>query len=309
MSTTPIHDAVAQVSDKSPAIKHALQLIADTIEPAIVPPVGKAWAWDAAAAKIDPNSAAIVQAFVAQAGLPGYLNAGNAAVTSLTSDPGYTVQGGRFDVPVHIPAGTKAGCDDDGHLGITGPGGRSHDLYQGTFSGGVWSCHGGGSFDTGSYTEGLAASSNAASMPLAPGLLAPDDLLPGAPPHPLVFSVAPAFFGAATRYPGVGQTYPGSSLGALGMWFRFPPGLTFPGLPALETTICLFLQARGGFIRDGGDPLNVCALDCVNQGGNAAAWGAVGVTLPSKTASGYPYARLLGAIPWSKLQVLLPPAP
>lgn len=282
----------------------------DTPVPPEPPVAGGVWNWDARTAKVDPNSAAIVADFIAKAGFPSYLNAGNAVVFAKDSDPSYTVSApqGKFDNPVKIPANTKAGCDDDGHLAIVGPAGRSTDMYQGKFANGKWSCAGGGSFDTGAYTEGQVNNSNAASFPLEPSMLTPDDVKNGTV-RPLSLSVAPAALGAATRYPGVGDTYPGSGLTGMGMWFRFPPSLAMPsGLSVDEQAMFHCGQERGFFVRDGGNPVNVTAVDCVNSGGNAKAWGDVGVTLPS-TVNGYPYARQMSSkFPWAKLECLAPPA-
>lgn len=290
-------------------VKDVFAALADLLA-APAPPVSTAWAWDATKATVDPNSAALVQAFCQKGGLPAFLNAGNAVVNSTTADPGYALISpqGTFDQVVHIPAGTKPGCDDDGHLTILGEM-REHDLYKAEYDAhqGRWMAGGGGSFQAGAVQETVAGNSNAACFPLARGLLRPEDLLPGAKPHPLVISCNAALLGGPVRYPARGQPGPTGPL-AFGMWFRFPPTMSI-ALPPLEAVICRFIQACGLLIRDGGSPINICAMDMINQGGNHLAWGRVGVALPTLTAAGYPYAQQLStAIPWAKLQALVPPS-
>lgn len=295
------------------AATDAFHKLASLLSPLPVP--SGAWDWDPTSATVDPLSSSLVAAFAAGAGFPAYLNAGNAVVRTHASDPGFSVAAkqGMFDSMVHMPLGTKPGCDNDGHLAVlqldaAGVVARETDFYKAKVVGGKWSADGGGSFNGGAIQESVASNSNAACFPLERGLLTPEDLSPRAVPHPLVVSLNPALIGGPSRFPAQGQSGKGGPL-AFGMWFWFPLQVSFAGLGLglLDLTVCRFVQKCGLFIRDGGSPMNVCGLDCVNRGGNGAAWGSVGVTF-SNFVNGYPYAvQLSPAIPWLKLQALQPP--
>jgi hypothetical protein len=154
-------------------------------------------------------------------------------------------------------------------------------------------------------------SGNAARFPLSAGVITPADIRAGVINHPLVISIpnvgpCPCPYPANTK---VG--YPTNTGVPLGTWIRLAPSVKVAslGLPPLESEIAVAMQRYGMFVRDIGSTLCVIATDQVNQGGNAADWGAVGVNLEAKTPSGVPYAHGLSSkFPWGKLQVLQKPA-
>src|SRR5262249_47009417 len=151
-----------------------------------------------------------------------------------------------------------------------------------------------------------------ARFPLRAGPITPDDVKSGAIKHPLVFSMpnvgpGPAVYPANTQY-----GYPNNTGIPLGSWLRLDPSVDVAslGLSPFESEVAVALHRYGMFLRDIGSTLCIIGTDQINQGGNAVDWPAVGVTLPSSTPAGVPYARGFSSkFPWSKLQVLQPPSP
>jgi hypothetical protein len=290
------------------------QLVAPTAPAPVPPPPSSGpWAWDATQAAIDPNSAAMISTWLATNGGGYYFEASVARADTDGGSPAYAISGGGpFDASVYIPVGTQPGHNSDHHLTVQDPvHSRQSDLWEASFNGSVWSCQGGTSFAPGAVQEPAPGNSNAARFPLIEGLITPADIAGGAILHPLVFSMANV--GSPTRYPANGQAPGGTGLG-LGTWLRLDPTVNVDALilPTLEKLMCYALQQYGMFLRDLGSNVAIYALDAVNQGGQATSWGAVGVTLPITNPAyspAYPYARQLGPIPWSRMQVLTPPSP
>ena len=276
-----------------------------------MPPSGNAWDWDAGAGTLDPSSSSLITAWLSYA-LPGNQAYFTPDVAQSLPSPGtgYAISGtapDEFDSLVYITPGDLEGCSDDHHLWVyDAPRGRESDLYQASPA---WSADGGCSFPIGTAQEPPPGNSNAGRLPLGRGLITYADVMSGSILHPLVFSMPNV--GGPTVYPANGDSGGGTGL-ALGQWLRLDPSVVVSGLglPAFETMICYALQTYGMFLRDIGSVVDIGGLDMRNQGGNGL-YAGVGVSLSilsqSPTAN-YPYAAPLStSMPWSSMQVLLPP--
>ena len=287
-----------------------------------VPAVGAVWAWDAATATVAAGSAGEVGAFQSYAVAAGvYLEADIAWVDAPAGTSAYSIpqqSGGAqgvSPVAVPVPPGTRVGVQTDHSLAVIGPDGVEYDFNGAVYDAatarisgayGIATVQPGGVSETGPG----ANNADAAKFPLAEGPVTPADVAAGVIAHPLVCSM-PNVGQAPNPYPAGSQNgYPGNTGLPLGTWVRLDPAVNVAalGLPPLESMIAVALQRYGMFVRDIGSELDIVASDQVNQGGNAVDWPAAGVPLPI-SYQGVPYAqKLSAAFPWTRLQVLLPPA-
>jgi len=285
-------------------------------------PTGGVWSWNAATATLDPNSASKISAFQSYAvGAGVYFQAHTAWINAPAGTPAYSIPMVESfpAVTVPIPLGTKPGNTNDGELTVLDLStGINYDFGNATYnstSGKITGAFGIGAVQPGSLWES-PGSASAAAMSVRPLLIFPSDIASGVIAHPLAFSIPAGPGGGVTATPvyparsGVSPE-PGSGL-PLGTWLRLDPTINVPslGLNAFETMILVALQKYGMFNRDAGSTLTIYGTDQVNQGGNAADWGAVGVSLPL-TNNGIGYASQFSSgfvAQMAHLQVLLPPS-
>lgn len=278
---------------------------------------GSPWHWNAATAALDPSSASKISAFENYAvGSGTYFVAAVAWADASSGTASYSVPvTGQVikSLTAPIPPGTRPGSTFDQSLTVRGSDGTDYDFSLADYNsstGKIASADGAATVSAGAAFETPPGNANGARLPLRAGLITPDDIKSGAINHALEFSM-PNVGSSAAVYPAEGAyAYTGSGL-PFGAWVRLDPSVDVAslGLPPYEAEIAVALQKYGMFLRDVGSTLSILASDQVNQGGNAVDWPAVGVTLPIPTPSGVPYARAFSsAFPWSKLQVLQPPA-
>jgi hypothetical protein len=275
-------------------------------------PPGSPWHWDARTARVDQNSAALIEAWLTYAVVSPNMPTGFWAVATADAkagDPERHVtasEGGTLDELIRIPQGTRPDPSDDGHLTIRDVArNRESDLWQvkTDASGRITSCTSGASFPLGAWTENPKPvwSADAASFPLRRGLVTPEDIKRGAIDHPLVFG-EPLIGAGAPRYPATHNAATGSS-GHLveGTWLRLDPTLDVAALhlPPWQEMVAVAAQRYGMFLRDNSGSLAVYGENPINSGGGAR-WQAVGVDPVS--------ARFSPAFPWKRMQVLSPPA-
>lgn len=289
----------------------------DPVPPPTPPPpvpTGTGW-WksNATKAKLDPNSDKIMAAFPQYAIVHPNVAISSWAVASAyadSGDPEYSVpqtKGGTLDAKVRIPLGTKPDPSGDGHLFVIDQErNRQHDMWQAVYDSGtgrIKSCSSGASFAPDSYTENPKPnwSGNAASFPLNRGLITPEDLMAGTIMHSLVFAM-PGIGAGAPRYPAthnVGNGGPDHPVE--GTWFRLDPAFAIPTKwPEWQKMIAECLQDYGMFLRDGSGSLLLYGENTINRGG-AKAWEGSGIDGKSNL-------YFSGDFPWTKLQVLQPPA-
>jgi hypothetical protein len=257
------------------------------------PPTSSVWAWDATAATVAGNSAAVIAA----TGFP------QAVYFEASVALAYTA----------LSAGVEAGHNDDHHLCVIGQNTQT-DYWHARPAGPVWTGDGIANVPPGAAFETAPGSSNAARFPLDKWLVTPADLAVfekyGTVTHGIVFSVgnagpAPCPYPANTKQGGTGSGL------TFGQWVRLPAGTPTAGLDLLTRYVIAALAKHGGLCRDTGG-FSVYGVDACNQGGQVAKWAAVGITLDDVNPAyspPYPYATKLDAIPWSKLELLEPPSP
>lgn len=279
--------------------------------------------WDATIAQLDPNSAALAQAFVGYALSSGAFVHPNVAYAVVPKDGAGTYpvstagKPGLLDATIHVPNGTLAGTSTDHHLTIVDwHTGRQHDLWEAVVTAGkLTGWRGGCSIPIGAIQQprGPNSSSNAALLNGMGGVLRPEQVSAHDLAHPLVFACPKPGTGITQRYPSNalkgwtdtagGGPYPTHL--AQAAWLRFPPGLAFPAMDSLSLYLCKRIQARGMFLSDRNtNDLNFKSADLGGGGRSLAAWRAAGVNLSSLPNFSL---RLSAAIPWGKLQLLVPP--
>lgn len=285
------------------------------------------FAFDATAATVAPDSAAVISKLFTYAGTWAFLSpeVGIGEIPQGDTEAYPVSTAGKkhgLDATVYFPPDILPGISYDHHLTVLDrERNRQHDLelYQQTtpdapqwvVNGKVVGWTNGNSSPLGSIQEQGVGSSNAAKLALTAGALTMDDFLPGATPHSLVFSCS-AVGSAKPVYPSPalsGETTPGNI--PLGQWLRLAPDAVLgSGATMYERVIFDFLQACGMFLRDQGavkagtGDVTLHALDPGGGGRSFPAWRTAGVPLNAKGV-----VHLGSAIPWHKLQALQPPAP
>lgn len=279
----------------------------------ILPPV---YSLDIQTLAVDPNSAALVSAFLAAMG-KAEVDCSVAVATTADTDPSTAIAAtsgsAKFDSAVYRPSSLKPGTSSDHHASIYDPiRGRIHDLWLAKpLAGAINACKNGGSYPP--DTVNLPGDgATAANTPLRAGLIWPDEYANNDLSHCLAFSI-PNLSGGMTRYPAYpyNADYTGTGI-KLGTYLRFPADLVFPTMDTFSLYLCKRIQKAGMFCRDIGNPLTFYGAD-IGGGGNAQPWKDAGVPVVNFNGaiSGtyIPGLYLSTAIPWSKLQVLVPPAP
>jgi hypothetical protein len=285
---------------------------------------GANWDWDATVATVDPNSAAKIAAFMNYGGpfSTFFIEVARADVNAHDSSC-YTVSGasarGSMDNTIWVPNSAQGGLSNDQHLWIWDHvTHRWHDFDQAVFSGGRLSSWGFGMsmpegvINVGGKNTGKAEQgATAAGFPLAQGTISPQDIINGVVNHALAITATdlgpkpnpyPATsWSAGYTSPNVGTASIASNL-PLGTWLRLPASATLPGGATLiEQIIFTALKQYGCFIRDRGTSCNFHGQDLGGQGSSIPTWTSAGVALSSGGTIH------IGNIPFSQLQVLLPP--
>lgn len=296
-----------------------LRLVRDGIELAAIPvgrDVSQPWAWDARAATLDPNSAALVAAFQTYAVVNPNLAMTRWAVAPAVAGPGdptYTIprtkQGGS--ISVRIKLGTQPDPAGDGHLVVRDEAaGVETDFWQAKYDAAtqrIWTCSAAVSFPIDSVNEQTAGwGGNAANTPLARGLVTPEHIIAGQIGETLQFGMPKIGGTAATfRWPALhnAPTCGSDCANHLveGTWVRLDPAydVNASSLPAWQKTIARALQDHGMILRDNAGALSVYGKNPVNGG---ATWAAAGFSASAASAS-------MTGFPWDRLQVLNPPGP
>jgi len=280
-------------------------------------PAPKPWRWNARSATVAPNSASTVSAFRSYAvGSGTFFVAAVAWVNAPAGTPSYAIPiTGHWvkSITVPVPIGTKPGNTFDQSLMVRRADGTEYDFGLAQYdssTGKISSTDGAAIVSPGAAHESGPGSGDAARFPLAAGVVTPADIRAGVIAHSLVISI-PNVGPCPCPYPAnTTAGYPSNTGVPLGTWMRLAPSVKVAslGLPPLEREIAVAMQRYGMFVRDIGSTLAIYGTDQVNQGGNAADWGAVGVDLEARTPSGVPYAHALSPrFPWDKLQVLQKP--
>jgi hypothetical protein len=233
-----------------------------------------------------------------------------ATAVTQSDSPGYAVPGSAFlDATLYIPLGTQPGVSTDHHLTVKDPiHSREHDMSGVTYDSGtqrITGCAFGVSFPLGADQEPQPGNANAARFPLGRAIISAVDVASGQINHALVFNMAnvgpaPCPYPANTSFGGAGT---GLTFGA---WMRLNPNVNPDTLTLnlFEKMVCRALQNYGMLCRDGGSNMTIHGSDRAGGAVNDADWSSLGITLDPGNANGL---VLSNNMPWSSMQVLLPP--
>jgi hypothetical protein len=287
-----------------------------TPAPAPAPaPTSGPWQWDARSAAVDPNSSAFMQAFMSYAIVRPNLATNEWAVAVAeagTGDPSYSIprtqQGGS--ISVRIKPGTKPDPQGDGHLVIRDrEAGVETDFWQAVYdstTGRIKSTSAAVQFPIESVNERTSGwGGNAANTALERGLVTPEAILAGTIGETLQFGM-PRIGGTTSsyRYPALhnAPTCSSDCTNHLveGTWLRLDPTLDIDALaiPTWQKTIARTLQTHGMILRDNSGSLSIYGKNPINGG---TTWAFAGL-------GSYGSAAFSTAFPWTRLQVLQPPA-
>lgn len=277
--------------------------------PTAPPPAatGGAWAWDATAAEVKGESAAMVSAFLQYGGPFAYFSAEVGAGIIDKGTATYTVSsvgkpGGPFDPVIYVPGGVKPGVSHDHHLTIIdNVRKRWHDfeLYGDPIPTKYWAdgklvgWTGGDSMAAGAVQEptfsGGHGGATAARFPLVRGLVTLDEAKTGVINHALVFTctnVGPSPNPYPANSPN-GYTSPNRAMPLdafkhmppLGQWLRLAPDTDLGSLRGFERVLGEALKRYGMFCRDRGTDFALHGMDVGGGGSSFQAWREAGVNL------------------------------